>query len=82
MRPTHHDHWGSTVTTAPVISNEMRADVQCHELFTALQTGDYTSAARAQQRLQELGWDVRRIAASVTQRPASRARVNRQAVTS
>jgi hypothetical protein len=39
---------------------EIRARVEANALFDAVQSGDYTRAAQAQERLRALGWIVRR----------------------
>jgi hypothetical protein len=39
---------------------EIRARVEANALFDAVQAGDYTRAAQAQERLRALGWIVRR----------------------
>jgi hypothetical protein len=39
---------------------EIRARVEANALFDALRSGDYASAAQAQERLRALGWIVRR----------------------
>jgi hypothetical protein len=52
------------------IPNEARAAVECNALFDALRHGDYPAAARAQTRLHELGWDLRRVAHKPPRRPA------------
>jgi hypothetical protein len=35
---------------------EIRARVEANALFIAIQAGDYARAARAQERLRNLGW--------------------------
>ena len=58
------------MNTAEDIPVEVRARVEATALFAALQTGDYASAARAQERLRSLGWHV-------TREPSPRQRVSR-----
>ena len=48
---------------------ETRAAVECNALFDALRRSDYPAAARAQERLRELGWDVRRKPSESPRRP-------------
>jgi len=53
------------------IPDEARAAVECNALFDALRHGDYVAAAKAQTRLQELGWDLRRVGSKPPRRPAA-----------
>jgi hypothetical protein len=39
---------------------EVRASVEANALFDALRRGDFDAAARAQNRLRELGWHISR----------------------
>lgn len=47
---------------------EIRAEVEVNILFDALRRGDYAAAAKAQERLHELGWYITR------ERPRSKKR--------
>jgi hypothetical protein len=63
------------VDTTDDIPVEIRARVEANALFDALRTGDYASAAVAQERLRDLGWYVGREPAPrrhVTRRKARR----------
>jgi hypothetical protein len=62
----------SPMEAAVQIPVEARAAVECNALFDALRHGDYSAAARAQERLRELGWDVRRMADKPARRNATR----------
>jgi dihydrodipicolinate synthase/N-acetylneuraminate lyase len=42
------------------IPPEVRAGVEANALFDAVRRGDYAAAAKAQERLKELGWTVTR----------------------
>jgi hypothetical protein len=48
------------VVTSEDIPIEVRARVEANALFDALQAGDYSRAAKAQERLRTLGWYVSR----------------------
>jgi hypothetical protein len=56
--------------TAEIIPVEIRARVAANIMFDAILTGDYTTAATAQNRLRDLGWHVSR--EPVTQRRSQR----------
>jgi hypothetical protein len=63
---------GESPMEAPIqIPVEARAAVECNALFDALRHGDYSAAARAQERLRELGWDVRRLSSKPARRPSN-----------
>jgi hypothetical protein len=64
-----------TTASIPV---EIRARVEATALFDALQTGDYASAARAQERLRSLGWYLSR--EPVRQKSAARAKSSQHPV--
>jgi hypothetical protein len=65
----------STVEPIPL---EIQAGVEANALFDALRRGDYATAARAQERLREMGWHLSREASkpqrSRQQRPQPEAR--------
>jgi hypothetical protein len=42
------------------IPPEIRAEVETRALFEAVRRGDYAQAARAQERLREMGWHINR----------------------
>ena len=42
------------------IPPEIQAGVEANALFDALRRGDYATAARAQERLREMGWHLSR----------------------
>jgi hypothetical protein len=42
------------------IPTEVRASIEANALFDALQRGDYAAAAKAQETLRELGWNISR----------------------
>jgi hypothetical protein len=52
------------------IPPEIRANVEANALFDALRRGDYAAAAKAQERLRELGWNVSRDQAKPPKRKA------------
>jgi hypothetical protein len=51
---------------------EIRATVETTAFFDALRRGDYAGAARAQERLRALGWDVARYPAPQPRRSRPR----------
>jgi hypothetical protein len=76
-RGLHEDSRMSVTIEIPV---EARAAVECNALFDALRYGDYPAAARAQERLRELGWDVRRVSGRPIRRQSNRDADRRQGV--
>jgi hypothetical protein len=68
-------HEENTMEATIHIPVEARAAVECNALFDALKAGDYPAAARAQERLRDLGWEVRRTSSE----PPSRRKHRRQA---
>jgi hypothetical protein len=48
------------MSTVEPIPPEIQAGVEANALFDALRRGDYATAARAQERLREMGWHLSR----------------------
>jgi hypothetical protein len=48
------------MSTVEPIPPEIQAGVEANALFDALRRGDYATAARAQERLREMGWRLSR----------------------
>ena len=48
------------MSTPQSIPDEIRASVEANAMFDALRRGDFAAAARAQERLSEMGWYVSR----------------------
>jgi hypothetical protein len=48
------------MSTMESIPPEARASVEANALFDAVRRGDYAAAAKAQERLRELGWIIAR----------------------
>jgi hypothetical protein len=61
------------------IPAEIRATVETNAFFDALRDGDYAAAARAQERLRALGWDISRHPSPQTRRSRPRAAAPRLA---
>ena len=51
---------GRELDATEEIPVEIRANVEANCLFDALRSGDYASAAKAQERLRSLGWHLTR----------------------
>jgi hypothetical protein len=59
------------------IPPEIQAGVEANALFDALRRGDYATAARAQERLREMGWYLGREAPRRPRRGSARQQVAR-----